>query len=59
MTTENTEKTILENFYSEREPDEKAATMSDLLPVTDKEGAPEGATYFMEFADVTVQRSEK
>jgi len=60
MSEENTtEKTILENFYSEREPDEKAATMSDLLPVTPKTGAPEGAAYFMEFADVTVKLSEK
>jgi len=59
MTTENTEKTILENFYSEREPDEKAAQPNNLLPDKEKEGAPENAAYFMEFADVTVKRSEK
>ena len=59
MTTENTEKTILENFYSQREPDEKAAQSNNLLPDKEKDGAPEGAAYFMEFADVTVKRSEK
>ncbi len=59
MTTENTEKTILENFYSEREPDEKAAQPNNLLPDKEKAGAPKGAAYFMEFADVTVKRSEK
>ena len=60
MSEENTtEKTILENFYSEREPDEKAAQSNNLLPDKEKEGAPEGAAYFMEFADVTVKRSEK
>jgi len=54
-------KTILENWYSERQPDEKAEAavqMGQLLPDKEKEGAPDGNLYLMEFADVTVKKSE-
>ncbi len=58
MSDEET-KTILINFYSERAPDERAASMGNLLPDKEKDGAPEGSAYLMEFADLEVRKSER
>jgi len=56
MTTENTEKTILENFYSERTP--VAPDNTNLLPSNGAK-APKGGKYFMEFSNVEVRKSER
>lgn len=59
MTTENTEKTILENFYSELEPDPEAAkdSFDQLLPVGRDPKAPANDQYLMEFANLEVRKS--